>query len=121
MNIADRLLSPDWRFHPSAQPNIISLYGREEFKSWAGELVNAIPDFRATIHDTVAEGDLVALRWTVAGTQTGEYMGARATGNHVEVTGSSLWRVNQDGQNTDIWFVMDTINFIRQIGALPNA
>ena len=121
MNIADRLLSPDWRFHPSAQPNMISLYGPEEFKSWAGELVNAIPDFRATIHDTVAEGDLVALRWTVAGTQTGEYMGAPATGNHVEVTGSSLWRVNQDQRNTDIWFVMDTFNFMRQIGAIPSA
>lgn len=121
MNIADQLLSPDWRFHPSAQPNIISLYGREEFKSWAGALVNAIPDFRATIHDTVAEGDLVALRWTVAGTHTDEYMGAVATGNHVEVTGSSLWRVNRDGQNTDIWFVMDTLNFMRQIGAIPTA
>lgn len=121
MNIADRLLSPDWRFHPSAQPNMISLYGRDEFKSWAGDLVNAIPDFRATIHDTVAEGDLVAIRWTIAGTQTGDYMGAPATGNHVEVTGSSLWRVNQDRQNTDIWFVMDTFNFMRQIGALPSA
>jgi predicted ester cyclase len=121
MNIADRLLSPKWRFHPSAQPNIISLYGRDEFKSWAGELVHAIPDFRATIHDTVAEGDLVALRWTVAGTHTSEYMGAAPTGNHVEVTGSSLWRVNQDGENTDIWFVMDTFNFMRQIGAIPSA
>ena len=58
MNIADRLLSPDWRFHPSAQPNIISLYGLDEFKAWARALVNAIPDFRATIHDTVAEADL---------------------------------------------------------------
>ena len=119
MDIADRLLSPKWRLHPSAQPNIISLYGRDEFKSWARELVNALPDFRATIHDTVAEDDLVALRWTVAGTHTGEYMGAAPTGNHVEVTGSSLWRVNQDGQNTDIWFVMDTLNFMRQIRALP--
>jgi predicted ester cyclase len=121
MNIADRLLSPNWRFHPSAQPNMISLYGRDEFKAWAGDLVNAIPDFRATIHDTVAEGDLVALRWTVAGRQTGDYMGAPATGNHVEVTGSSLWRVNPEGQNTDIWFVMDTFNFMRQIGALPSS
>ena len=43
MNIADRLLSPDWRFHPSAQPNIISLYGLDEFKAWARALVNAIP------------------------------------------------------------------------------
>jgi predicted ester cyclase len=120
MNIADRLLSPDWRFHPSAQPHIISLYGRDEFKSWAGDLVNAVPDFRATIHDTVAEGDLVALRWSITGTQTGEYMGAAATGNHVEVTGSSLWRVNPQGQNTDIWFVMDTFNFMRQIGAIAS-
>jgi steroid delta-isomerase-like uncharacterized protein len=121
MNIADRLLSPDWCFHPSAKPNIISLYGPDEFKAWAGDLVNAIPDFRATIHDTVAEGDLVALRWTVAGTQTGEYMGTPASGNHVEVTGSSLWRVNSGGRNTDIWFVMDTYNFMRQIGAIPSS
>jgi predicted ester cyclase len=121
MNIADRLLSPDWRFHPSARPHIISLYGRDEFKSWAGDLVSAIPDFRATIHDTVAERDLVALRWTVAGTQTGDYLGTPATGNHVEVTGSSLWRVNPDRQNTDIWFVMDTYNFMRQIGAIPSS
>jgi predicted ester cyclase len=117
MNIADRLLSPKWRFHPSAQPNIISLYGRDEFKAWAADLVNALPDFRATIHDTVAEGDLVAIRWTVSGTHRGEYMGAAPTGNHVEVTGSSLWRVN-DGQNVAIWFVMDTFNFMRQIGAI---
>jgi predicted ester cyclase len=118
MNIADRLLSPDWKFHPSAQPNIISLYGHEEFKSWAADLVTGLPDFRATIHHTVAEGDLVALRWTIAGTHSGPYMGAAPTGNHVEVTGSSLWRMNEEGQNTDIWFVMDTLNFMRQIGAL---
>ena len=34
------------------------------------------------------------------------------------MTGSSLWQVNPEGQNTDIWFVMDTFNFMRQIGAL---
>ena len=119
MDLADELLAPNWTFHPSAQPSSVSLYGRDQFKAWAAQLVNALPDFRATIHDTVAEGDLVALRWTIAGTHTGEYMGAAATGNSVEVTGGSLWRVNADGQNTAIWFVMDTLNFMRQIGAIP--
>ena len=42
-------------FSSERQPNIISLYGLDEFKAWARALVNAIPDFRATIHDTVAE------------------------------------------------------------------
>lgn len=121
MNIADQLLSPSWKMHPSAQPNVISLYGRDEFKSWAAELISALPDFRATIHQTVAEADLVALRWTVSGTHSGAYMGAAPTGNRVEVTGSSLWRVNEEQQNSDIWFVMDTLNFMRQIGVMPGS
>ena len=79
MNIADRLLSPNWRFHPSAQPNIISLYGRDEFKAWAGDLSAPFPTSgrRSTIRSPKGPG---RSSLDVAGTQTGEYMGAPRRG-----------------------------------------
>ena len=115
----DHLLAPNWVMHPSAQPNQISLYGVDQFKHWAAGFLTVMPDFRATIHSTVAEGDLVAIRWTVTGTHIGEYMGAQPTGKHIEVTGASMWRVNAQGQNTDIWFVMDNVKFMKDINLLP--
>jgi hypothetical protein len=35
------------------------------------------------------------------------------------VTGASMWRVNEQGQNTDIWFVMDNVKFMKDINLLP--
>lgn len=114
----DQLLAPDWTMHPSAQPNQISLYGIDQFKTWAAGFLEVMPDFRATIHDTVADGDLVAIRWTVTGTHQGAYMGAQPTGKPIEVTGASLWQINEQGQNTGIWFVMDNVQFLKDINLL---
>ncbi len=114
----DHLLADNWVMHPSAQPNQISLYGVDQFKKWAAGFLTVMPDFRATIHATVAEGDLVAIRWTVTGTHKGEYLGAKPTGKAIEVTGASMWRVNEQGQNTDIWFVMDNVKFMKDINLL---
>jgi hypothetical protein len=30
-----------------------------------------------------------------------------------------MWRVNEQGQNTDIWFVMDNVKFMKDINLLP--
>ncbi len=114
----DPLLAPNWVMHPCAMPNQISLYGVDQFKNWAAGFLTVMPDFKAVIHDTVAEGDLVAIRWTVTGTHQGEYAGAKPTGGAIEVTGASMWRVNEQGQNTDIWFVMDNIKFMQDIHLL---
>lgn len=114
----DPLLAQNWVMHPGAMPNQISLYGVDQFKSWAAGFLKVMPDFRATIHDTVAEGDLVAIRWTVTGTHTGSYNGETPTGKPIEAQGASLWRVNEQGQNTDIWFVMDNVKFMRDINLL---
>jgi predicted ester cyclase len=112
----DHLLAPNWTLHPGAAPNLIMLYGIDQFKNWAGGFLKVMPDFKATIHATVAEGDLVAIRWTVTGTHQGEYNGAQPTGKPIEATGASLWRVNEAGQNDAIWFVMDNIKFMQDIG-----
>ena len=44
---------------------------------------SAFPDFRAEIHDMVAEGDKVVTRKTLNGTHEGDFMGIPPTGTLV--------------------------------------
>ncbi len=44
-------------------------------KAFFTAFYDAVPDFQVTLHDTIAEGDRVVVRFTISGTQTKELMG----------------------------------------------
>ena len=90
-------------------------------KEFASDLYQAVPDWRVTIDDMVAEGDKVAVRWTGRGTHLGEWNGLAATGRTVMTTGIDIERmsdgliVEEDGQ-------VDMAGFLRQLEpAQPDA
>ncbi len=62
----------------------------------------AFPDLRVTIHEQVAEGDLVTTRKTIAGTHTGPLLGLAPTGRRVAIDVLDLVRVHQ-GQYVEHW------------------
>jgi predicted ester cyclase len=62
----------------------------------------AIPDIKVTIHDQVAEGDMVTTRKTISGTQTGPLLGVRATGKAVSIEVIDIVRV-KDGKYVEHW------------------
>lgn len=67
----------------------------------------------------VAEGQTVAVEWTLAGTHRGRLLGIPATGKPICFTGVSLIRF-QAGlavADTRIW---DVAGLLRQIGLLPS-
>lgn len=65
---------------PGLQP------GREGVTQLALMMRSAFPDLKATIEDAVAEADKVVVRWTCAGTHSGdEFMGVPPTGKKVSV------------------------------------
>jgi len=62
----------------------------------------------------VAEGDLVAVRWTATGTHQGEHLGVAATGRRVTMAGMAFYRV-ACGQIAEAWSLRDTEDLRRQI------
>lgn len=78
------------------------------------------PDAVFTIEDVVAENDLVAGRWTMRGTHTGEFNGIPATGRPVTLAGFSLLRI-QDGQFAELWHLEDDLAILRQLGIIPGS
>lgn len=66
----------------------------------------AFPDLRFTIHDEIAEADKVVIRWTVTGTQHGEFFGHLASGRRIDVSGINIFRI-AGGKIQEIWVNMD--------------
>lgn len=87
--------------------------GMAEAKGWRG----AFPDLKITVDKQVAERDLVAVRWTARGTNTGTGNGIPATGRAVQITGTTLFRM-ADGRIAEEWTCADSLGLMRQLGML---
>lgn len=69
-------------------------------------------------HDTVAEGDRVTVRFTLAATHTGAFQGVPATGNPIRADGITILRF-RDGRCVERWSSFDFLTVLTQIGAIP--
>ncbi|MCA1246932.1 ester cyclase [Massilia sp. MS-15] len=87
--------------------------GMREARGWR----QAFPDLRMHVDLILAENDLVAVRWTATGTNTGTGNGLPATGKPVKVTGQATFRF-VDGRIAEEWATGDTIGIMRQLGLL---
>jgi predicted ester cyclase len=80
--------------------------------------VAAFPDVRFTINDQFADGDKVATRWTVTGTNKGALMGIPPTGKHSTVSGITIDRY-QNGKAIESFTNWDTLGMFQQLGVVP--
>lgn len=62
----------------------------------------AFPDVQLEIEEMLAEGDLVAFRFTISGTHRGRFQGIEPTGKRISVPGLDLVRL-KDGLLTEHW------------------
>ncbi len=77
----------------------------------------AAPDMTIHVDHLVAEGDMVAVRWTGLGTNTGEGNGLPATGRKVTARGMTFFRF-RDGRIAEEWNSIDMLGVMRQLGLL---
>ena len=66
----------------------------------------------------VAARLLVAVLARITGTHQGEFNGIPATGNKVNVSGISIWKI-VDGKNVEEWEILDTMAMMQQLGVIP--
>jgi predicted ester cyclase len=89
----------------------------EAAKQEAADFRGGFPDVISTIEDIIAEGDKVVARWRSRATHQGNYMGIPPTGNRVEFTGISVYRI-EGGKIAQSWTVEDQFGLMAQIGAV---
>ncbi len=91
---------------------------REGEKRSAAGYRGAFPDLTITIEEIFAAGDKVVCRWRAEGTFENEIMGQQPTHERGEpVRGIGIDRY-EDGLIAESWTQWDTLQFMRNIGAV---
>jgi predicted ester cyclase len=108
------IASPDILIHPTAMPCEASYYGINGTGAWLDEQWQAFPDLTITEYYTVAQGDIVAVRWRAHGTSKGRFLMLPPTGAAVEYTGVSMYRI-EGGEVAEIWETRNTFGIMRQL------
>lgn len=91
----------------------------DEFAPFLTEMFGALDDFDVEIHERVVDGDVVALRYTVAGDFTGGALqGVEPTGRRMVLPAMSFARV-EDGAIVRNDVSVDAMAVARQLGVLP--
>lgn len=115
MAAIDKTNAPDVVFHLGIGRET---HGLEELKQYMSGLFDAVPDLHVTIEDMIAEGDKVASRYTMTGTQKGEFNGIPPTNKK-----ATFWLLEIDhvvnGKFVEGWVRFDTLDFMRQLGLIP--
>jgi steroid delta-isomerase-like uncharacterized protein len=115
-NLAQQLISPLAKFHVPAQPE--PLQGPKGYLMIIAMMRSGFPDIQWTLEEMIAEGDKVAVRYTMQGTHQGEFMGFAATGKSILVQAINFYRLVDD-QIVEEYGQPDMLALLRQIGAIP--
>jgi len=90
----------------------------EEDMGAAKDERKALPDMKVEVNQILAERDLVAVYWTVSGTNTQPGMGFPATGKKIRINGMTIF-LFKAGKICEEWSVWDMLSVMRQAGLLP--
>ena len=101
------------RHEPNGDVTITGLAGFEKMIAGAHA---ALPDVTFTLHDQIAEGDLVATRWTATATQTSTWRGVAPTGRVFTFNGITISRFD-DGKVVEEWMQWDGADAVARLRA----
>ena len=97
LQVIDELTAPNYVQHDANRPEDVN--GPDGLKQYA-------------------EGDMVAARWSAAGTHRGEFNGIPPTGRCANVSGMTIFRF-EHGKLAEEWQIGDNLGLLQQLGVLP--
>lgn len=109
------LLSEDVLLHTATEERGIAAY-----QALTERLRVGFAEMHFTIHDLIASGDRVAVRWSMDAKHAGPFAGIPATGKRVEQRANVIYRM-ESGKIAEGWAQMDQLGMLRQIGIDPLA
>ncbi len=114
LDVIDELFAENFSGHDPQNP----IEGREGMREWVQEIRRISPDIHLNLHETVAEGDMTATRWTFSGTHSAEFRGIPATNLPYVISGMTMSKFSE-GKVVESWIQADNLGMLQQIGVVP--
>ena len=95
-----------------------NVVGIEGMAGYYKALVSAFSDVKFTINNIFGEGDQLVKHWTFKGKHTADFFGIPATGNQVEISGSTIVRMSPHGKIAEERDFMDNMSLLAQLGVV---
>lgn len=112
-NVADEIIGPGFQpLEEEFEP------GPAGIKAYVDAYHAGFPDLRYDVQDMVAEGNQVAVRWTMTGLHEGEFKGISPTSAQIALPGLALFYVQEDRLSQG-WMIYDRLALYEKLGALP--
>jgi predicted ester cyclase len=114
VQVIDELALADYAEHdplPGQRDGLVGLKDR------ASMLIEGLAS-TFTVHDVIAEGDRVVVRWTNAGIHSGEFLGIPPTGRSFDIACIDIYRI-ENGRMAEHWHVVDQLTMLQQLGLIP--
>lgn len=113
----EAIVHPAFERHCPATPDV-EVRSFEDFRRFLERDAQAFPDSRVTLHELVAEGDLVAFWATYAGTQEGPMGPFPASGERLEIEFAGIFTIRDD-RITHLRLTWDNLSALARLGHLP--
>jgi len=113
--VVDELIASNYVAHGFAEAEF---NGTDGFRKLVSMYRIAFPDLHVAIDDMVAEGDMVAVRYTLGGTHKGDLMGIAPTGKQVTMTGAVFSRF-AGGKEVEALGFVNMLTMYQQLGISP--
>jgi steroid delta-isomerase-like uncharacterized protein len=114
--LARKFISPDIVMHFGGTTQ----QGRDTYLGIVAANMKAFPDLKWTVQDMRAEGDTVAIRYTMTGTHEGPFAGVEATGKKINAESFAFYRLSH-GKIVEERAQLDMLGILQQMGAIPTA
>ena len=115
----DRFLADSYVIHSDpGDPCDGQTLSRAGFRERLARSRAPFPDLRFELLEVIADGDRVAIAWTMHGRQTGPLGAQPATGREIRAQGMTVYYF-RDGRITGHRQVVDRLTVARQLGLAP--
>jgi steroid delta-isomerase-like uncharacterized protein len=91
---------------------------KTEVRAFYEALFAAFDDVQLEFHEELWDSDRVAIRFTMTGRHTGDFMGVPATQQEVALPGLTIIHYRR-GKAVERWSLTDMLGLLVQLGAVP--
>jgi steroid delta-isomerase-like uncharacterized protein len=92
--------------------------GPEGFRQFFTSLRTAFPDLKVSVEKMIADGEYIALAYTITGTHQGRFLGFAPTGKRMQARGVEIGKFAH-GQLIERWGSSDQLGILQQLGLVP--